>query len=810
MSGRVSIIGNVICLYALIKPREKKTSAIGNRISMRGEKMRNLPTISKSVFNRVEKKKHPATTIIILLLLVLPSLASISCGGMFPVMEELDPWSADITINDKATLIASRGIHAEDFRTAIHIYSSIDSLYNEHLILIYEEGDRPMAFSPDDQMIASGANVYTVETGQRIKKLCKPMMKASAVTFSNDSSKLAVGLYNGDVKVWSTETGKLLSGFKGHSGTITSLDFSADDKYLASGSLDKTAILWSVDNGEEIKRLVGFTEPVYQVDLSPDGTILAVLDKDGNAVLTKTESWKVQIKFDNIRRLKISRDSKYIATVNNDVHVKLWNIEDGQLVRTLSSHTQTIRDELDNRFILAFSKNNKYLFLIDNTFFMTQRSEWFVNPGNRRMVTTEERRKGNKRASKPIEQESGQVMIEFAGEYGTVGQLSRISKYFYDQDWPDLGKAYYQKAMEKKPEEAEDFYNLGRSRVEQKEYESAMEVFNQAIDIDPNKPEYYVSRAWLYHLMGNDTYAFKDYEKALDIDPKHSSAYNSRGYVYYKRQEYDKAIDEYKRAIKIKSTSFTYRTNLGSAYREKGEYEKALEIYSAILKNCQACSDQLVERGYTYYLMGDYDRAMEDYNLAIDRDSSSEWAYANRGLVYASQEYLVLALEDENKAISLNPEYAYAYTCRGNIYFNQKEYDKAVADLTKAVELDPKDSYSYNARGWLYYHVKKYKKCVEDASKAIEIFPDFAEAYDTRAWGFMGLGKYDEAIVDFKKATELIHEQANSHLGLGQAYFYLADYQSALNAINTAIEITPELPDAKEWKKKVEEKLSEE
>jgi len=130
----------------------------------------------------------------------------------------------------------------------------------------------------------------------------------------------------------------LIMNLEGHSLGIDNLSYSPDGKYLASSSDDKSIKLWLVEDGNCIKTFKGN----YAI-FSPDGKYLAI-GKDYTIKLFSIEN------FNYIRELKVgkhsrtftfSHESQLIGTDNwtDDYYlkaIKLWNVEDGNLYRTIT------------------------------------------------------------------------------------------------------------------------------------------------------------------------------------------------------------------------------------------------------------------------------------------------------------------------------------------------------------------------------------------------------------------------------------------------------------------------------------------
>ncbi|MCC5644003.1 WD40 repeat domain-containing protein [Nostoc sp. CHAB 5824] len=112
---------------------------------------------------------------------------------------------------------------------------------------------------------------------------------------------------------------------EGHNGSVNSVSFSPDGKTLASGSGDKTIKLWNVETGQLIRTLTGHNNAVVSVSFSPDGKTLA----SGSGNTSHSSS-------------------------SGDKTIKLWNVETGQLIRTLTGHNNTVNS-------VSFSPDGKTL-----------------------------------------------------------------------------------------------------------------------------------------------------------------------------------------------------------------------------------------------------------------------------------------------------------------------------------------------------------------------------------------------------------------------------------------------------------------
>ena len=156
----------------------------------------------------------------------------------------------------------------------------------------------------------------------------------TAVAWSDDGRRLASAGRDKSAKVYDAASGDLLGNFTGHTAAVRGIAFSADGGQAFTTSADGRLIRWDV----ETTKPVGAAVPVggEGLRLVRNGGLVVVASADKNVRLVDAASLAV------IRSLAhpdwplavaVHAASRRIATGSIDGQVRVWNLDDGKLVK---------------------------------------------------------------------------------------------------------------------------------------------------------------------------------------------------------------------------------------------------------------------------------------------------------------------------------------------------------------------------------------------------------------------------------------------------------------------------------------------
>lgn len=227
---------------------------------------------------------------------------------------------------------------------------------------------RGLSYSPDGKLLASGGRglpvkLWDVASGSLRASLEGHSKPVASLAFSPDGKLLASGSLDGSIKLWDVANGRELVKTAGHSLDIRGLAFSPDGKMLASGSLDGTVKLWDVVSGRELTHVQCGDQRVYGLAFAPDGKSLALGlsasagESKGEVVLWNPADTRQPFRFlgaASFASVAFSPDGRTVAAAGGDRLVKLWDVETGQELASLTGHEGFIAS-------LAFSPDGQTL-----------------------------------------------------------------------------------------------------------------------------------------------------------------------------------------------------------------------------------------------------------------------------------------------------------------------------------------------------------------------------------------------------------------------------------------------------------------
>ncbi len=170
--------------------------------------------------------------------------------------------------------------------------------------------------------------------------------------FSPDGSKIITGGHDGLIKLWDTETGKIIKSINGNGTPIRSVSFSPNGTQIVSGTDDKIITLWNLKTGNKEKEFVGHTVGIESIAFSPDGNYIISSAGAGGRNYGEIKLWSVDSGNEmrsftgysgSIRSVAFLSNNKQFLSAGDDTFIRLWDIESGNVIRIFQGHNYPVK-----------------------------------------------------------------------------------------------------------------------------------------------------------------------------------------------------------------------------------------------------------------------------------------------------------------------------------------------------------------------------------------------------------------------------------------------------------------------------------
>lgn len=374
----------------------------------------------------------------------------------------------------------------------------------------------------------------------------------------------------------------------------------------------------------------------------------------------------------------------------------------------------------------------------------------------------------------------------------------------------DLGEKYYNEALTVNPTCARCYLNIGRVHSLKGDNQKALEYLEKAVNMDANDALLYSNRARLKELLGDRFGALRDHNKAVEIDPENSESYILRGEYHSRVGSQSLALADYTKAIALAPTNYKPYFKRASIYYNQQRLEEAMADMNKAIELDSTQFSLYNGRGVIFNLMQEYDKAIDDYTKAISLSKTDFLPYLNRASAYYKLEDLDASCSDYSMLKSLIE--------KGGIK------DPAIIDEVNEAILhicdSSKASYYYQ-RGIGYYNLKEFQKALDSYDRGLEKFPDNAMMLSFKGNTCLALNHYEKAIECYhlslkNKENTLKEIQVNpkfakasndeitriyngslssTYASISECETNLGHFDEALKAINTALELAPDITD---------------
>ncbi|KAJ6647216.1 F-box-like/WD repeat-containing protein TBL1XR1 [Pseudolycoriella hygida] len=166
----------------------------------------------------------------------------------------------------------------------------------------------------------------------------------TSLDWNCDGTLLATGSYDGYARIWTTD-GRLASTLGQHKGPIFALKWNKRGNYILSAGVDRTTIIWDAATGQCTQQFSFHSAPALDVDWQTN-TSFASCSTDQRIHVCKLAVDKPIKSFqghtNEVNAIKWDPQGQLLASCSDDMTLKIWSMKQESCVHDLQAHSKEI------------------------------------------------------------------------------------------------------------------------------------------------------------------------------------------------------------------------------------------------------------------------------------------------------------------------------------------------------------------------------------------------------------------------------------------------------------------------------------
>lgn len=377
----------------------------------------------------------------------------------------------------------------------------------------------------------------------------------------------------------------------------------------------------------------------------------------------------------------------------------------------------------------------------------------------------------------------------------SAGVYYALGKNYYNLNKLSLAIQNSRKAVELNPNQIEYFVLLSNVYSTAKQFDSAAETLENALQLDSTDVELYYKLARLYE-SSKPLKAIETYEKVIAIIGPDWNVLIRVAELYEKLGNLDAAVSSIEKLISLDPANVSLQKILIDFYQKSNKPDNALEVVNDILELTPDDLDARERKAQILISQEKWDLAADEYNYILKQKNVPleikvriGASYFNRSLKDSS---LTKVTKEFFQTIDKDTLDWQVKMFLGAVAINEKRDSAAIEYFKVTTDLARWNVDAWIRLGGLYFDNKKYEEAVKVMDEAIELFPDDFTINLILGLSLAQLDKHSEAKPYLKKSVELNPNDLNSLSSYAYTLSQLKENDLAINYLKQALTIKPD------------------
>jgi tetratricopeptide (TPR) repeat protein len=396
----------------------------------------------------------------------------------------------------------------------------------------------------------------------------------------------------------------------------------------------------------------------------------------------------------------------------------------------------------------------------------------------------------------------------------------------------DLAKKeqYYLALVEKTPNSAEGWIQLGLIAMEQKKHAVAIQRLEKALALNPSQEDCDQKLGMCHLELGQFARALTHFLRFTQRRPEDPDGHSNLGSALAQLGRRDEAVASFEKALRIRPDMAPAHCNLANVLGEQGNTQGAIAHYQKAITLNPGYAEAHHHLGMTLVRQGQAEHGLVSLRQAVALNRGYVQALLNLAATCVAVGRLDEAVAVYRRLLKVRPDFSDAAGFLASVLTTQNKDEEAVAVLNQSllyqpnapdvyhmlamiskklgrpedaaaafghtIRLQPSHAIAHNNLGNVLLTLEKRDEAIERYRQAIALMPDYVEAHSNLAAALSVQERWAESLAPLAEALRLNPKHAQAHHNLGTSCRRLGRFEEAIACGNRAVELDPKYADA--------------
>lgn len=298
--------------------------------------------------------------------------------------------------------------------------------------------------------------------------------------------------------------------------------------------------------------------------------------------------------------------------------------------------------------------------------------------------------------------------------------------------------------------------------------------------------KYYLARAYLG--LGQLSSAIKTIEQALDLEPEKADYFDLLADCLLELGDWEGAVDSLNKSLRADPKRAETNFRLGTIYSYHGEYLEALRCFQGCCELQPHRSVYWEMKAETHLQLGQYQQAIRSYEkalgLGLNPDVAARLAYC-----YIQVKKIKKGIHYYKKVLKYEPDHYDALCNLAAVYQNEGRSVDALNLLERAKSIYPNDPILLNNLAYTLVHMGRSRKAIEQYNEALNVSQRNPLILYNLSVCYAQKGNWNLAKETLSSLLEADPNHSDGWILLGNVYDQTGEHALAIDCYNKALHL---------------------